>query len=57
MYEVKSAENGGFIVTVVGFVGKFKNWRSMNQEDYEWVRLENTWKTSDREKVEAIIKK
>jgi hypothetical protein len=58
MYEIKSdATRGGYNVTVVGFIGKFKNWRSITDADYEWVRMENTWKTSDREKVEAIVKK
>jgi hypothetical protein len=58
MYEIKSdATRGGYNVTVVGFLGYFKNWRSITDADYEWVRMENTWKTSDREKVEAIVKK
>jgi hypothetical protein len=59
MYEIKSLESsgGGYVVTVVGFIGKFKNWRSLTNDDYEWIRMENVMKTSDREKVEAIIKK
>jgi hypothetical protein len=57
MYEIKNDEKTGiYSVTVVGYEGRFKNWRSINSTDYDWVRLENVFKTSDREKVEAIVK-
>jgi hypothetical protein len=58
MYEIKNDEKTGiFIVTVMGYEGHFKNWRSINSTDYDWVKLEKTYNTSDREKVEAIVKK
>jgi hypothetical protein len=58
MYEINTNDTkGGYDVTVVGFIGKFKNWRSLANEDYDWIRMESVLKTSDREKVEAIMKK
>jgi hypothetical protein len=58
MYEINTNDTkGGYDVTVVGFIGKFKNWRSLTNEDYDWIRMESVLKTSDREKVEAIMKK
>jgi hypothetical protein len=58
MYEIKNDESlGNYVVTVVGYEGRFKNWRSITSTDYDWVKLEKTFSTSDREKVEAIVKK
>jgi hypothetical protein len=58
MYEIKNDDKTGiFYVTVVGYEGHFKNWRSVNSTDYDWIRLEEVVDTSDRKKVEAIVKK
>lgn len=57
MYEIKTDDaNNGYIVRLIGYVGRFKGWRNITDADYEWVRLEKTLKTSDREKIEAIVK-
>jgi hypothetical protein len=58
MYEIKNDDKTGvFYVTVVGYEGHFKNWRSVNSTDYDWIKLEDVVNTSDRKKVEAIVKK
>ncbi len=58
MYEIKNDVNSGtYVVTVVGYEGRFKNWRSVNATDYDWIKIEKAFNTSEREKVEAIVKK
>lgn len=57
MYEIVTDDtDNGYIVRVMGYIGRFRGWRSMKDEDHEWVRLEKTLKTSDRDKIEAIVK-
>lgn len=57
MYEIKTDDaSAGYVVRVIGYVGRFNGWRNITDADYEWVRLEKTLKTSDREKIEAIVK-
>ena len=45
-----------FLLTVVGFPANFINWRTAEEKDYEWIRLEKTQTTNDRDKIKAIIK-
>jgi hypothetical protein len=57
MFEISTnEEKGGYDVFVVYYRGTFKNWRSVKEEDYEWIRIEGAIKTSEREKVEAVVK-
>lgn len=58
MYEIKTDNaSAGYIVRLIGYVGRFKGWRNISDADYEWVKLEKTLRTSDREKIEAIVKR
>lgn len=45
-----------FLLTVVGFPANFVNWKTAEEKDYEWIRLEKTQTTNDRDKIKAIIK-
>jgi hypothetical protein len=57
MFDISTDEvNGGYNVAVIYYRGTFKNWRSVKEEDYEWIRIEGAIKTSEREKVEAVVK-
>lgn len=49
-------EGTGYLITVVGYPATFENWKTAGESDYEWIRLEKTLTTSDREKISAIIK-
>lgn len=46
----------GFILEVVGYPAKYENWKTAVPADYEWIKLEKTYTTNEREKVSAIIK-
>lgn len=53
---VKSKDDGtGFLVNVIGYPANFINWKTAVKEDYEWIRMESTQTTSDRE-VKAMVK-
>lgn len=47
----------GYDLTVVGYPASFVNWKTASPEDYEWIRLEKTFTTNEREKVSAVVKK
>lgn len=54
---VKSNDDGsGFTITVIGFPANFKNWKTATKDDYEWIRMEKTQTTSDKE-IQAVVKK
>lgn len=46
----------GYEIEVVGFPASFINWKTASQADYEWIRMEKTQTTADREKIQAIVK-
>jgi len=57
LFDIKSnADHTGFDVTIIGFPANFVNWTSVKPSDYEWIRLEQTVSTSEREKIKAIVK-
>lgn len=45
-----------FLLTVVGFPANFINWKSIDEKDYEWLRIEKILTTDRRSNYEAIIK-
>ena len=51
-----SDKNDGYEIEVVGFPASFVNWKTATQADYEWIQMEKTQTTSDRDKINAIIK-
>lgn len=51
-------ENPGYFkVEVRGFAARFVNWKSATAADYEWMRMEKTQTTDDRDNLRAVIKK
>lgn len=49
-------EGTGYLITVVGYPATFENWKTADSSDYEWIRMEKTLTTNDREKISAIVK-
>lgn len=47
---------GFYKLTVIGYPASFVNWGTAKESDYEWIRMEKTVTTSDREKIAAIVK-
>ncbi|MBE6318964.1 MAG: hypothetical protein E7081_08335 [Bacteroidales bacterium] len=46
----------GYQITIVGFPAKFINWKTATPADYEWIKMEQTQTTDERENLRAIIK-
>lgn len=46
----------GYLITITGYPASFVNWKTAESADYEWIRMEKTLTTADREKMEAILK-
>ena len=56
-FNFKTTDNGdGYEIEVVGFHASFINWKTATPTDYEWIRMEKTQTTSERDKIQAIIK-
>lgn len=56
-FDVASLEDGtGFEVKVIGYPAKYKGWSTATPEDFEWIRMEKTITTSEKDKIQAIIK-
>lgn len=56
-FNFKSSDTtDGYEIEVVGFPASFINWKTASQDDYEWIKMEKTQTTADREKIQAIIK-
>lgn len=58
-FNLKTNEKGtGYQITVVGYPATFENWKTAQESDYEWIRIEKFYTTSkeDRQKLSAIIK-
>lgn len=49
-------EGTGYLITVVGYPATFQNWKTAEASDYEWIRMEKTLTTTDREKISAVVK-
>lgn len=49
-------EGTGYQITVVGYPATFENWKTADASDYEWIRMEKTLTTADREKISAVVK-
>lgn len=49
-------EGTGYLITVVGYPATFENWKTADSSDYEWIRMEKTLTTADREKISAVVK-
>ena len=49
-------EGTGYLITVVGYPATFQNWKTADASDYEWIRMEKTLTTADREKISAVVK-
>lgn len=49
-------EGTGYLITVVGYPATFQNWKTAEASDYEWIRMEKTLTTADREKISAVVK-
>jgi hypothetical protein len=43
-------------VTVIGYPATFINWKTAEASDYEWIRMEKTLTTADKDKIAAVIK-
>lgn len=46
----------GYLITVTGYPASFTNWKTAEENDYEWIRMEKTLTTDDRIKMSAIVK-
>ncbi len=58
MFNFKSTDEGdGYTITVVGFPANFVNWHTATKDDYEWMRMEKTQTTAERESIQAAIRK
>lgn len=56
-FNIKTNDAGtGYIVTVVGYPATYENWKTADETDYEWIRMEKTYTTNEKEKVAAVIK-
>lgn len=47
---------GGYTLEIVGFAGSFVNWRTMTNEDLQWINLTQTQTTGDRQQIDAVLK-
>lgn len=43
-------------LTVMGFPANFVNWKTAEDKDYEWIRMEKFRTTSELDKIQAVVK-
>lgn len=43
-------------IEVVGYPADFTNWQTASNQDLDWIRMEKTVTTSEREKIAAVVK-
>jgi hypothetical protein len=55
-FNIRTAGDG-YEVNIIGYPANFVNWKTATQADYEWIQMEKTVTTSEREKIAAAIKK
>ena len=46
----------GYVVKVTGYPANFVNWKTASQADLEWIKMEKTLTTADREKIAGAVK-
>ncbi|MBQ8050010.1 MAG: hypothetical protein IJ197_00360 [Bacteroidaceae bacterium] len=49
-------EKGGYTLEIVGFAGNFINWRTMSNEDLQWINSTQVHTTGDRQQIDAVLK-
>lgn len=54
-FNIRTAGDG-YEVNIIGYPADFVNWRTATKDDYEWIRMEKTVTTSEREKIAPAIK-
>ena len=54
-FNIRTAE-GGYEVNIIGYPANFVNWKTATQADYEWIKMEKTVTTSEREKISAAVR-
>lgn len=47
----------GYEVNIIGYPANFVNWKTASQADYEWIKMEKTVTTSDKDKISAAVRK
>ena len=56
-FDIASLSDGtGYEVKVIGYPANYKGWTTAKPEDYEWIRMEKTITTNEKDKIQAIIK-
>lgn len=56
-FNIRTSDDGKYYdVEVVGFPASFVNWKTATQADYEWIRMEKSLTTADRDKIQAVVK-
>lgn len=48
--------DGSYEVNIIGYPANFVNWKTASQADYEWIQMEKTLTTADRDRIEAKVK-
>lgn len=54
-FETADLKEGG-ILEVVGYPANFVNWKTADDTDLDWIRMEKWQTTSERDKLSAIVK-
>ena len=54
-FDTEDLKNGG-VLEVVGFPANFVNWKTADDNDLKWIQMEKIQTTSEREKLNAIVK-
>jgi len=54
-FNIRTAD-GGYEVNIIGYPANFVNWKTATQADYEWIKMEKTVTTSEREKISAAVR-
>ena len=49
-------DKGGYTLEIVGFAGSFINWRTITNEDIEWIKTTQPRTTNDGRQVDAVLK-
>lgn len=55
-FNVRTAGEG-YEVNIIGYPANFVNWQTATQADYEWIKMEKTVTTSERDKIAAAVRK
>jgi len=55
-FNVRTAGEG-YEVNIIGYPANFVNWQTATQADYEWIKMEKTVTTSERDKISAAVRK